>query len=999
MRKNIYKNIVAALFLALGIFSAAGPVVAQQQNGNAASSKVPPLNIFVHKNDPYSTLWDEVDQQMKITYFRDDQKLGETYYPPNLLRPVNGNANAAPQLITEAFVSLDIVTQPGTYRAVIEAGADGAIPRYKTDQSGTTVQEGTIDIYQCIENPLLPLKARCEYSIQISEQDILNRTRRNEAFRLDLVVIPKELAREPDVEDTLIEGKNSEYDQLVTFVGRFAARIQSLLNWSLAITQESFANPTIERVFSRVLNIVNGFFIVVLLAIAFMWNLSIVIPKKYLRKIVIIFFFAAILVNFALPVNRLLINITNSVQNSFLVKDVRTEEGIRKQRITSQDLLMIYGVEYGDFVGESKADYLDKRYPDDSIPPSFPQGEKLNEFGELQDRFVNRNKEPIYFNIALVALGSIGQLLIALLIILRIIILWFLLILSPFLFLLFTLNFLKQFFRYWIWFYFRWLFIGPILAMCLYIIVNIWSLTGVPIESTAPLPGGLSFDNATNLYLAAPGVFSGFLNTPREVMKYLAALLMLYLSVLLPFWLTRRIGGGECCMDQGLLSKLRTSTKISPGSTRTTSSVSPVVPSPQPPSLGDGLAVKPGNTVSTDTQLKNLNIEALRPEGEGFEIGQLTGRLGESSATATTARTEERTADGTRSGQAEQSKDQSQLQEQTQSQTSSSAQETIQSSSSQAQLQTETDTTQRSGASTESGARTGSFTERDSLLDTRSLLQKVNLAPITNPSRNEVIDRLSKRETVASTAERATLNALYRELDKRAQGGDRLAQQAINDVKQAERFAREEGVSSQKGERLQGVDDTQQIRTNETGDLASTTGSVEQAAAALQGQNVSQEQSTRLSQGDEVMQLKEEVVGALTAGENKESVKEEVESSIERVDRSDHVEVKEKVMMAELDDPDTARLEAGEEEEDKNKREEQKKDEEKDEEGEEATTEENQDKEENENELEAGEESEELDDPNQDPRLGAAEIRDKIAKKPDPKEIDTPEDQTPLLPA
>lgn len=958
------------------------PALAQQDNANAPAVSALNLNLFIHKNDVNGSLWDDYKNQIKVEYFKDDQKLGEAYYPPDISKTqaVNTNQNNA---LSESFLQFPVVAAPGTYSAKIEAGADGAINRYQTDDQGNVTQNGTIPTHQCGSNPLVPLPSKCENSIQISQDDINRNVRQNRAFSLDLVVIPKELSVQPNVEDTLIEGKNSEYDQMVTFVGRFAARIQSLLNWTLNLTQESFTNPTIERVFSRILNIVNGFFIIVLLAIAFMWNLSIVIPKRYLRRVVVIFIFAAVLVNFALPVNRLLISVTNSVQSSFLVKDVRTEEGVKKQRISSNDLLMIYGVEYGDFVGESKSDYLDKRYPEDSVPADFPKAANLKEFTDVDNRFVNRNKEPIYFNIALVALGSIGQLLVSLLIILRIIILWFLLILSPFLFLLFTLNFLKQFFRYWIWFYFRWLFIGPILAMCLYIIVNIWSLTGVPIESTSQLAAGLWFDNATNLYLAAPGVASGFLNTPREVMKYLAALIMLYLAVFLPFWLTRRMGGSECCVDQGMLKRLRETVKPGSGKFSAAISVAPGSPGTPPPS-DQGLAIQTGLPAAEQVELKDINIAALGLDSTGKGLAVLSKDTSSEKGVSgqqnnTTEKTDQKTSQSATTETSTQ-KDQT---------TSDAAEQKQQRDTTISESNDET--RDQSGGKAQTSLSDSRFANDISFENTRSVLEKVNLAPLTNPARNESIDKIANRENNTNITQRNNLNAVYTELQKRAESGDRDARQAVNDIKQAERFSAQEGVSTKKtADRLEATDETQRAK-GETGDIAATPGTIEQSANVLAGQEVSQEQSTQLSEGDEVMQLKEEVVGALTAGETKETVEKDLEE-VDEIDRSRETEkVTEKLMMAELEDPDAEkRLEGdqeGEQQDDKEKEKEKKKDDGQDDQNDDQQDEQDQEpedddrfKDEDEKELEAPDEDEKL-----DPRQERKEVKGK--------------DDQPILPA
>ncbi len=363
-----------------------------------------------------------------------------------------------------------------------------------------------------------------------SDDIIINANRRN---LIDLVILqdgdlpPLELAG-ADLEP----GNNAEYSSLVTAVGNFTARSSSLLDWSLKIDENGLRNPKIEQIFNKFLNIANGLFIITLLGIALMWNFSVLIPKGVLKKSLAYFIIAMITVNFALPITRLAVDGANLIQNS-LFQVTTTEE---TKQIGAEDILLSPGLEYGSFVGTKKSSYIEQSYPQNL-------GEEVNKesLSNKDDLYVDRYQEQVIFNIILVALGAIGQLLIALIIVFRYVILWFLLIFSPFLFVLFLVPSLRGIFKYWIWLYSRWILIGPLLAMSLFIIVNIWTHTGVPLESTYQAPSGLIFPDAINLNISAPGLNYGFLNTPRTVMKYITALMMLYMAIILPFWLTRAI--------------------------------------------------------------------------------------------------------------------------------------------------------------------------------------------------------------------------------------------------------------------------------------------------------------------------------------------------------------------------------------------------------------------------------------------------------------------------
>lgn len=563
MKSRFLARILLAWFIGFFLTSPLSTVRAQSP---LVPTHAVDLQIFIHKNDKDGSLWDDFQHQIGVTYKKDGNVLNvpieSQLYPwgATIRGTTQINTNAR---IQEGFSSIKI-DSPGTYTVQIQMDTIQSIRKYTDDDP--TISNEVLRSYTCKKNDSLPFEPVCETGINISDQDLQLARERQKNLALHLVIIP---TGEPEIAvvtgNELIAGQNAEYNEMVTNVGRFALRVQSLLDWTLHISQESFSNTTIERIFSKVLNIVNGFFILILLVIAFMWNMAIIISRRYLKKIMVLFIFSMVFVNFSFPINKLFINITSVLQKSFLVKDVYDENvgKIVKSKITAQDILSIHQGDYGTFVGLSKSDYVAKDYPADTIPSSFPQNEaELKEvFKDKGDLYVNRNQEPIWFNIILVVAGSVGQLLMAIVFLLRIVLLWFFLILSPFLFILILFKFLKQFFTYWSWLYIRWLFVGPLLAISVFITVNIWSIAGVPIESTATTNSNFWFENTTNLLLQAPGVTSGTLNTPREVVKYIVALLMLYMCVLLPFWLTKRFDVFEHAVEQGWKFSKKKTTK------------------------------------------------------------------------------------------------------------------------------------------------------------------------------------------------------------------------------------------------------------------------------------------------------------------------------------------------------------------------------------------------------------------------------------------------------
>lgn len=355
----------------------------------------------------------------------------------------------------------------------------------------------------------------------------------NGVNKIDLVIMrndEEEIA--PTSSSDLIVGDNAEYSQLITMIGKFTIRSGALLDWSLAINETGLRNTKIEQIFNKFLNIANGLFIISLLAIAFLWNFSALLPKSTLKKMLAYFAIAMILVNFTLPLTRLVVDGANLVQDSLLIKSTAED----KERISSKDILVINNENEEDFIGLRESSYLKQAYPQNL--GAEVDKDNLSQKNEL---YVDQNAEYTYFNAILIFLGALAEFIIALILVFRYTILWFLLILSPFLCILFIFSNLRPIFNYWVFLFTRWILIGPILAMSLFIVINIWMHTGVPLESAYSGPSDLLFPSTTNLNISAVGVNSGSLETPREVMKYITALIMLYLTILLPFWLTRRI--------------------------------------------------------------------------------------------------------------------------------------------------------------------------------------------------------------------------------------------------------------------------------------------------------------------------------------------------------------------------------------------------------------------------------------------------------------------------
>lgn len=139
--------------------------------------------------------------------------------------------------------------------------------------------------------------------------------------------------------------------------------------------------------------------------------------------------------------------------------------------------------------------------------------------------------------------------------ILRKIILWFLLFVSPFLAVLAPFVFIRNVGWVWIGVFFQWLFYGPLFALFLGALSAIWK-AGIPFPfdfSRVNTLSGYVYPTATNIVYAGPAQVAalkfGTLNNGNYIdtfVEYVIALLMLVAVTFFPWWLLR-IFRDYCC--------------------------------------------------------------------------------------------------------------------------------------------------------------------------------------------------------------------------------------------------------------------------------------------------------------------------------------------------------------------------------------------------------------------------------------------------------------------
>jgi len=342
-------------------------------------------------------------------------------------------------------------------------------------------------------------------------------------------------------------------DSEVTAVGKAAARARGVLNWVLSIKDAGFApvsgnqENALLTLWERIRNFVVVLYFVILVVIAFGLITHANWAEKSRRQLpMLVVAFVLTFFSFVLEVT--VIRFTDRAQDYFYTLHKMGEAGTLEQKhLRAEDLLTV-SFNYQDFVGFRRNG------------PAFVEAARNHLF---------LVKATTWTNYA-----------IALIIVLRIIILWGLVIFSPFLFPFLVFPLTRKVAIVWLREYFRWLLLGPLFALFLTAIPFIWRHTDISdIGKTLPtqqvqtsgIPIGVSpgifqgttpeatssnvYQSGTNILLAPPGSTQTFPQLTSDLAKgnnlsetdtyarYIVALLMIWGAIILPFLLLRIIMG------------------------------------------------------------------------------------------------------------------------------------------------------------------------------------------------------------------------------------------------------------------------------------------------------------------------------------------------------------------------------------------------------------------------------------------------------------------------
>ncbi len=306
-------------------------------------------------------------------------------------------------------------------------------------------------------------------------------------------------------------------DHEVTFVGKTATRANDFLKWTLSeqnykwLVLPDGAEDPIQSFWLRVTSIVFLMLGLFVLGAAFVMiitrgqNLTVM-------KLIPLFIGIVVLILFSYALIRFTYQVTDVVQGFFLQVDKVGEPG--KKNIGPEDLLFI-AFDYKEFIGYR-------------IPGI--------EFDE-----------SAFISLLLVKLTAVTYYVMTGILLIRKIIMWFFLIVSPVFPLLLFFRPVRNTAKIWIGEFFRWLFYAPLFAIFLNGLVQVWR-SGIPMffDFTKATAGETVYPLAINILIGGPGqkIFfdpstgqSNSVNLQDTFALYVVALLMLWVVILLPFLL------------------------------------------------------------------------------------------------------------------------------------------------------------------------------------------------------------------------------------------------------------------------------------------------------------------------------------------------------------------------------------------------------------------------------------------------------------------------------
>ncbi len=222
-----------------------------------------------------------------------------------------------------------------------------------------------------------------------------------------------------------------------------------------------------------------------------------------------------------------------------------------------------------------------------------------------------RVQESAGTELFLLQLTNITYYVMGTMIILRKIILWFMLFVSPFLAILFPFVLIRNIGWIWVGVFFQWLFYGPLFALFLGAMAKLWR-EGIPFIfdfQRANNASGYVYPTATNILYGGPAQRLTVLNNGNYIdtfVEYVITLIMLWAVIFFPWWLLR-IFRDYCCDGIYAMKNILLSVY---DQMRGGPSPSPTPSLPIPTKMGTAVAVP--TAVSLSVQAKLETIEEIK---------------------------------------------------------------------------------------------------------------------------------------------------------------------------------------------------------------------------------------------------------------------------------------------------------------------------------------------------------------------------------------------------
>lgn len=324
-----------------------------------------------------------------------------------------------------------------------------------------------------------------------------------------------------------IGGPNDPWrcDEEVTFMGKASSRAKDFLNWTMAHYRwaEWKEDNPIGIFWARIRNIMYGLLFIFVLATAFILIVTrgkSITVMKFIPRFIFILIFATL--SFAIV--QFLYQISDIVMGFFLQGPGLKPETINKDlKVISGDNLFYIGWDYQTFIGYRAADSM-------------------------------KNGESAFMSILLLKLTSITFYIMAGLLLIRKVILWLFIAVSPVFPFLLLYYPIRNTGKIWIGEFFRWLLYGPLFAIFLYGLVAMWQFqpagappnaVGIPLNFDTSKAGKKEFEKyptAINIVIGGPGQTisrENNVNLPDTFVLYVFALIMVWVVTFFPFVLLR----------------------------------------------------------------------------------------------------------------------------------------------------------------------------------------------------------------------------------------------------------------------------------------------------------------------------------------------------------------------------------------------------------------------------------------------------------------------------